>query len=1031
MARKSSRKLVYTLASHSTPLQGHSLGVNALAVDPNPPPSSSLLLQHPSNSYISPHNDLDPSSISGTLYSAGRDGTIVAWQLHNMDLHSTDYRKLSSDPPDTQISSTLLPINSSTNTIDSSDPSSRALRPSLAAYLAANKSIPIPSPPPPQSQSPPPTTTITTSSSSSSPSSTQPPSTSYATAGQIHTNWVNDILLVNNNQSVLSCSSDLTVKLWTPHTDSQTSIGQHRDYVKCLAAPASIPNPTTVYSAGLDRTIACWDLNRAQQVFSLNVGNNDKGSVYSLAASQSSIIAAGGPDAIVRLWDARTASSSSSQPFASFSGHTDNIRSLLVSDYGDWVLSASSDSTIRLWSVTAGRVLHTFDMHQDSVWSLFSTHPSLQVFYSSDRSGVIAKTDVRNVASDIDEEAVCTIVANEHSGVSKVVQAGSYLWAATSNSCIHRWNDFDTTPYAFNSKFFQDPPKSSSSSTSSSSSIITHFVSTDGAPTLRFNKLDTPPDFSISLEPVFINPAETLQGKIGLIKHQMLSDRRRVLTIDTAGEIVLWDLLRCMSIQSFGTGLDLDSVADHLNNAPPHNGSTSTSNWCQVTTRSGELFVALDENSCFDAEVYADELWPDFGGDAALHQHSEINPTLAQLPSNHLFNLGLVVLRNLLAPLIDAEIAADQDYRQNLQDHVHERKNSNVGVPIAQLTTNSSTVTTTNSSSAIYTTATNSSKSGSKHPGLMGRLRSSFGKNKKDKKDEDEEEETQSAQQVTSASASAPPPQPAEPEEEIVLKDVLEEIHQKYLEQIPPALESNNPFLDVEPTPPPPSLITPPPPTETPILRIPGASKIMISQLMPGSEGLVDLYRGCVQSTAADISKLEAVLPKWIADAVLRNTIVRRSAVKVGLVLVPCSQDEQVAPGIEPLPRVSCTDPPNGNYYYANGGRPTTAVNGGGAPNQTQPPTGSEKLNAYHMFRPHKIAEYVATRFQVERLAVRETELEAPADTWIELLCQGQVIPPAMTLGTVRTRIWRSGGDMVIKYRRREQQQHQQQLQSA
>lgn len=33
----------------------------------------------------------------------------------------------------------------------------------------------------------------------------------------------------------------------------------------------------------------------------------------------------------------------------------------------------------------------------------------------------------------------------------------------------------------------------------------------------------------------------------------------------------------------------------------------SVANWCAVDTRTGRLSVMLEENYCFDAEVYADE----------------------------------------------------------------------------------------------------------------------------------------------------------------------------------------------------------------------------------------------------------------------------------------------------------------------------------------------------------------------------------------------------------------------------------------
>ena len=34
----------------------------------------------------------------------------------------------------------------------------------------------------------------------------------------------------------------------------------------------------------------------------------------------------------------------------------------------------------------------------------------------------------------------------------------------------------------------------------------------------------------------------------------------------------------------------------------------SVANWCSVDTRTGQLVVGLEENYCFDAEAYADEL---------------------------------------------------------------------------------------------------------------------------------------------------------------------------------------------------------------------------------------------------------------------------------------------------------------------------------------------------------------------------------------------------------------------------------------
>lgn len=46
-----------------------------------------------------------------------------------------------------------------------------------------------------------------------------------------------------------------------------------------------------------------------------------------------------------------------------------------------------------------------------------------------------------------------------------------------------------------------------------------------------------------AFEPLRAAPESTIQGQNGLTRHVLLNDRRRALTVDTAGEVMLWDLL--------------------------------------------------------------------------------------------------------------------------------------------------------------------------------------------------------------------------------------------------------------------------------------------------------------------------------------------------------------------------------------------------------------------------------------------------------------------------------------------------------
>lgn len=59
---------------------------------------------------------------------------------------------------------------------------------------------------------------------------------------------------------------------------------------------------------------------------------------------------------------------------------------------------------------------------------------------------------------------------------------------------------------------------------------------------------------------------------------------------------------------------------------PEVNTTESVANWCGVDTRTGRLACILEENYCFDAEMYADELELENASDFRDDQRSK-SPT--------------------------------------------------------------------------------------------------------------------------------------------------------------------------------------------------------------------------------------------------------------------------------------------------------------------------------------------------------------------------------------------------------------------
>ncbi|MCJ1311824.1 hypothetical protein MMC25_005497 [Agyrium rufum] len=962
MARKARQRISYVLPLANSP-GGHRLGVNGLAVDRD----------------------------RSILYTGGRDGVICAWDL-NLDLNQ--------------------PLKTPT-------------------------------------------------------SSPKPTKSSFHSQVQAHTHWVNDIILTQSSSALVSASSDVTVKVWRPHSEesqSPTTIGLHSDYVKCLASPSS--HCDWVASGGLDRKIRLWDLGGKGEKLQIDVGedeNTAKGSVYALSV-RDSVMASGGPENTVRLWDPRTG-----KRITKLVGHTDNVRSILITEQGDTVMTASSDQTVKVWSVTGGRCLYTLTMHNHSVWSLYSDHPQLSVFYSSDRSGMVAKTDTRGTP-ELDQ-GLSIAVAQEHEGVGKIVVGGNYIWTATSSSSVNRWKDVETEDVEFS---IPESIQKHRNSSVAPDFKLQRTTSQENAPTKKTGEREPLPVNSVlrmsnasvlpfswvrnedlaplssgeslrkqsedlldselgSLVAIKHTPEETIEGQNGLIKHIMLNDRKRVLTVDTAGEVVLWDLIKCAPVQSFGKR--------HMEDILPEvNTLESVTNWCTVDTRTGTLAVSLEENYCFDAEMYADEIQEKNDYDFREDQR---------------INFGRWILRYLFAGLIDEEIARDEIFRKSLkppsdQQSGLQRVNRPTSIPMpvtsptfhrnqddedSVITPKGYPATTPGLAIGVATPGATAAPSqtdttqnplpanADEHATLeKQKTRNSQGRNSGDyfsaapPLPSTANAQTNGTHPTAQPEASASSPVDAEKTEKgkeggslfgkkfrmnfpkklgrssveakpIVVDEKSEDSDDKSSEVESKVVEDNflgsiqkiryeyEERLQNEPPESIDSAITPSGPTETPVLKLPSMTPLIISEDRPDAGGVADLYRGTIGSVGKDANVIEKCAPMWLGDLLLRNQTPHKEVVKVSFVLTPFE---------DLLPSVASDD-------------------------------GNSRLNANRMLRARKILSYVADRIEPAG-EIPDPNVMKPED-YLELYCQGQLVPNTMTLATLRAHIWKTGGDVMLYYK--------------
>lgn len=411
-----------------------------------------------------------------------------------------------------------------------------------------------------------------------------------------HTDWVNDIVVCKNYNTIFSASSDTTVKVWNSTNGSLlNTLKLHKDYVKCLSYAQ---DKNLLASAGFDKNIFIWDVQTGAALNSSGLDfktiNDNKYSIYSLAMNkQGTVLASGSPENCIRLWDPRSCSKT-----MKLKGHTHNIRTLILNRDGTQLLSASSDHTIRLWSLGQQRCISTIEIHTEGVWSM-CVNDSFTKVYSGGKDCRVYSTDLKN-----HEDAM--LICEETAPILSMDfgQNQDSLWVATSNSSIKNWSlkPNDTQ----NANLFKNQNKNSSINQSASPNHVNiceknsdlslgNTLSTSLND--QSNKSESSSLTSFLLQnPINVKPLVTIKGTASIKQYHILNDKRNIVTKDSDENVSVWDVLQAKRTESLGK-------EDYEHAIKQRQRFISIPNWFTVDLKLGLLTISLDENEWYSAWI--------------------------------------------------------------------------------------------------------------------------------------------------------------------------------------------------------------------------------------------------------------------------------------------------------------------------------------------------------------------------------------------------------------------------------------------
>ena len=215
-----------------------------------------------------------------------------------------------------------------------------------------------------------------------------------------HSDWVSDLAVSPDAQTLIGSSFDKTLQLWNLQTREAVAI--LAEHTSPAIAIALTPDGKYLASGSWDKTIKLWDLEKQKAVSTLTDDSENAGSVRSVAISpDGQILASGWFDQTIKLWKLKTTGKRKRPSvtfLGSYSGHSGRVDAIAFSPDSSLLVSGSADGTLKLWQLnTTGKPLQdltrTFAETSEPVTDVVFS-PDGKYFVSASRDRTLRVWDV-------------------------------------------------------------------------------------------------------------------------------------------------------------------------------------------------------------------------------------------------------------------------------------------------------------------------------------------------------------------------------------------------------------------------------------------------------------------------------------------------------------------------------------------------------------------------------------------------------------------------------------------------------------